>query len=68
MRLIPIPVELDRDDVRLTIGVDEDWEHAQEILEALGPDELDWQRIANLLAAQPGMREKMANLNRAASV
>ena len=37
LRLIPVPPELDRDDVRLTIDVDEDWEHAQVIFDALGP-------------------------------
>jgi len=65
--LIPVPVPLDRDDVRLTIGSQEDWEHAQEILEALGPEQLDWQGIARLLHHQPGMRKRMAVLNRAAA-
>jgi spore coat polysaccharide biosynthesis protein SpsF len=65
--LIPVPVPLDRDDVRLTIGSHEDWEHAQEILEALGPEQLDWQGIARLLHHQPGMRKRMAVLNREAA-
>ncbi|MCE9551933.1 MAG: NTP transferase domain-containing protein [Planctomycetes bacterium] len=65
--LIPVPTQLDRDDVRLTIDSHEDWEHAQEILEALGPERLDWQGIAGLLHHQPGMRERMAVLNREAA-
>lgn len=64
LRLIPVPVELDHDDVRLTIEHEEDWEHAETIFEALGPDELDWQRIARLLRQQPALRERMAVLNR----
>ena len=68
IRLIPVPAELDSHDVRLTVRVDQDWEHVEEILEAIGTDELDWQRIANLLAAQPGLRRTMASLNRAALV
>ncbi len=64
LRLIPTPPELDRDDVRLTINSEEDWELAQTILEALGPEHLDWQRIAGLLDHQPAMRERMAELNR----
>jgi spore coat polysaccharide biosynthesis protein SpsF len=65
LRLIPIPVQLDRDDVRLTIESEEDWEHAQAIYEALGPESLDWQRIAGLLQYHPRIRERMASLNRA---
>ena len=33
LRLIPVPPELDRDDVRLTIDGEEDWEHTQTIFE-----------------------------------
>lgn len=62
--LIPVPTPLDRDDLRLRVDSHEDWEHAQEILEALGPERLDWQGIAGLLHHQPGMRERMAVLNR----
>jgi len=64
LRLIPIPQQLDRDDVRLTIGGEEDWERTQTIFEALGPEPLDYQRIADLLHHQPALRERMAVLNR----
>ena len=65
LNLIPVPPQLDRDDVRLKINVEEDWEHAQVIYEALGPECLDWQRIVGLLDHQPALRERMATLNRA---
>jgi len=65
VRLIPLPPELDRDDLRLKIDFEEDWEHAQVIFDALGPDEWDWQRIADLLDSQPALRKRMAVLNRA---
>jgi len=64
-RLIPIPDELDRNDLRLTIDAQEDIEHAEEIIDALGPECLDWQRIAGLLDHNPRLRERMAALNRA---
>jgi spore coat polysaccharide biosynthesis protein SpsF len=67
VRLIPIPAELDRHDVRLRIDLEEDWEHAQVIYEALGSDEWDWQRIAGLLDHQPALRQRMALLNRGES-
>jgi spore coat polysaccharide biosynthesis protein SpsF len=62
--LIPAPEQIDRDDVRLTVDIEEDWEHTVAIFEALGPDELDWQRIADLLVHQPALRKRMADLNR----
>ena len=65
LRLIPAPTEIDRDDVRLTVDVDEDWDHALTIYDALGPELPDWRRIARLLDHQPGLRDRMAALNRA---
>ncbi len=65
VRLIPAPEQIDRDDVRLTVDIEEDWEHALAIFDALGPDDLDWQRIADLLVHQPSLRKRMAALNRA---
>lgn len=65
LRLIPAPEQIDRDDVRLSVDMPEDWEHATAILEALGSDEFDWQRIADLLDHQPHLRQRMADMNRA---
>lgn len=64
LRLIPTPAQMDRDDVRLTIDIEEDWEHLLTIVDALGPEEFDWRRIANLLDHQPALRSRMAALNR----
>ncbi len=66
VRLIPAPVRLDRDDVRLTVDLEEDWEHCQDIFDALGP-EVDWQRITGLLDHQPALRSRMQVLNRNAA-
>lgn len=65
-RWIPAPDPLDRHDLRLALVVEEDWDHAEAIFDALGQDGLDWQRIAGFLAHQPALRERMAELNRAA--
>ena len=64
IRLCPLPAELNRDNMRLCLASEEDWDHAHAILEALGPEQLDWQQIASLLDHQPAMRERMADLNR----
>jgi spore coat polysaccharide biosynthesis protein SpsF len=63
VRLMPAPPALDRDDLRLTVDTEEDLEHVEAILEALGPDRLEWERIAGLLDHQPGLRQRMAELN-----
>jgi spore coat polysaccharide biosynthesis protein SpsF len=62
---IPAPEQIDREDVRLTVDIEEDWDHMLAIFDALGPEELDWRRIANLLNHQPALRRRMADLNRA---
>ncbi|MGA2619826.1 MAG: NTP transferase domain-containing protein [Thermoguttaceae bacterium] len=64
VKWIPAPEAIDRDDVRLTIANDDDWDHALTIFDALGTDALDWQRIAGFLNNQPAMRKRMAALNR----
>jgi spore coat polysaccharide biosynthesis protein SpsF len=64
IRLFPVPPQLDRDDVRLAIQDEEDWEHVQLILDALGPESLDWQFITALIDRQPTIRERMAHRNR----
>jgi spore coat polysaccharide biosynthesis protein SpsF len=62
--LLPAPAEIDRDDVRLTVDIEEDWDHAITIIEAIGVESLDWRRIARLLDHQPALRSRMAALNR----
>lgn len=64
LRLIPAPTPLDRDDLRLLLDSEEDWDHAQEIYDALGPEGLDFQTIAGLLDNNPAIRQRMAVLNR----
>jgi spore coat polysaccharide biosynthesis protein SpsF len=64
IRLIPAPPEIDRSDVRLTVEMEEDWDHVLTIYEALGPERMDWRRISNLLEQQPALRNRMAALNR----
>lgn len=63
VRLLPVPPELDRDDLRLRIDFEEDWDHAQVIYDALDPHDWDWRRLAGLLDQQPALRQRMAVLN-----
>ena len=63
LRFMPAPVALERDDLRLTIQSQEDWDNILQIVEALPPDQLDWQGISGLLEQQPAIRKRMAALN-----
>lgn len=65
LRLARVPNQLDSPDLRLTIAGEEDWENAHLIFDALGPDRLDWQAIAQLLSQQPALCRRMADLNHA---
>ena len=61
--MIPVPEPIDREDVRLTMDIEEDWDHLLAIFDALGPDALNWQRISRLLDHQPASAG-MAAINR----
>ena len=63
---IQLPDELDQADFRFTVDSEEDLERTQELYEALGPEQLDWQRLAEFLKQQPRLRQRMAALNRKA--
>jgi len=63
VRLLALPAMLDRDDLRLSIRHADDWDHAEQIVEALGLEHLEWQRIVSLLDSQPALRARMAVLN-----
>ncbi len=62
-KYLPLPEALRQDELRLRLDRPEDWENAEEILEALGPDELDWQRIAGFVHDSPALQKRMARLN-----
>ena len=63
LHTIDVPTALDRDDLRLRIDHEEDWDHARVIAEVIDPEDCDWQRIAGLLDGQPALRQRMARLN-----
>jgi spore coat polysaccharide biosynthesis protein SpsF len=55
LKFLPAPAKLDRDDLCLAIHDEEDWEHVELILDALGPESLDWQYIMALLDRHPDL-------------
>jgi spore coat polysaccharide biosynthesis protein SpsF len=66
LRLMTPPPALDRDDVRLRISCEEDWDNVSTIAETIGEEALEWQCVAGVLDTQPALRERMATLNKIA--
>jgi spore coat polysaccharide biosynthesis protein SpsF len=67
VRMLPVPEKLNRDDVQLTLQERDDWEHLEAIVEALGPDRLDWHEIVDLLDRHPSFFQRSDQPNRTAS-
>jgi spore coat polysaccharide biosynthesis protein SpsF len=67
LRFLPAPAKLDRDDLCLAIHDEEDWEHVELILDALGPESLDWQYIMALLDRHPHLGRAVAGHHPAAA-
>ncbi|MCG8583216.1 MAG: NTP transferase domain-containing protein [Pirellulales bacterium] len=68
VEMIDVPARLDRDDLRLRVDREEDWDLVREIIEAVDIEDCDWQRIAGLLDGQPALRKQMARLNETVGV
>lgn len=60
---VPLPEALDRDDLRFSLRHQDDWAHAEQIVEALGQDHLEWHRLVGLMQTQPNLLARMASLN-----
>lgn len=58
-RFLPLPEGLDRPELRLTLADDEDWDTAEDIVETLGCESLDWPNIANWLDSHPHLLQQM---------
>jgi len=67
VRLIPAPFPLAGDDGRAIADIEEFWEYAQSTVEMLGPEALDWQRMAVLLGRHLASQEEATAAERGAS-
>jgi len=67
LRFIPLPHELQREDLRLALNDDEAWEHALTIYDAVGHEDVNWRRIAGLFGGLSKRRKATAEDGRVAS-
>lgn len=63
LRLLALPVELEREDLRLTVDFEDDWEHAVTVDDAVDK-ECTWRDLLDYIDQQKTLREEMAALNR----
>ncbi len=62
-RLIPLPLKMDAKEFCLTLRNADDLEMADEIVESLGTDKLDWVRMVRWIEHNPHVRERIAARN-----
>lgn len=60
LRFIPLPRELEREDLGLALNDDEAWEHALTIYDAVGHEDVNWRRIAGLFGGLSNVRRPAA--------
>jgi spore coat polysaccharide biosynthesis protein SpsF len=60
LRFIPLPCELEREDLRSALNDDEAWEHAVTIYDAVGHEDVNWRRIAGLFGGLSNVRRPAA--------
>lgn len=63
VELLPVPSGFDRDDIRLTCDMDDDWENVLTVYDALGSSAFESDKLSDLFSNQPQLRRKMARLN-----
>jgi spore coat polysaccharide biosynthesis protein SpsF (cytidylyltransferase family) len=63
LKFIPVPTQLDRDDLRFAIQDESDWDDAELLCETVGDEGSQWQELTQLVIANNFLRESMATRN-----
>lgn len=61
MRFIPVPAELDRDDLRFAVENERDWDNAKVLCDSIASDETQWQPLAGIALANSDLRSSIEN-------
>ena len=59
MKFVPVPPELDRDDLRFSIEDENDWDQAELLSENFRADMTEWQPLADLVLGHSEIRQSM---------
>ncbi len=63
LKFVPVPSELDRDDLRFAVEDESDWDDAQLLCETVTEEDSQWQQLTQLVMGNEGLRESMATRN-----
>ncbi len=63
LKFVPVPSELDRDDLRFAVEDESDWDDAQLLCETVTEEDSAWQQLTQLLMGNEPLRESMATRN-----
>ena len=63
LRFIPVPPELDRDDLRFAVEDEHDWDQAQLLCETVPYEDSQWQQLTQLVLSNQDLRKSMATRN-----
>lgn len=63
LKFIPLPIALDRDDLRFAVEDESDWDDAQLLCETVAEADSQWQQLTQLVMGNEGLRESMATRN-----
>lgn len=63
LKFIPVPQELDRDDLRFAVEDESDWDDVQLLCETVSEEDSQWQQLTQLVMCNEGLRESMATRN-----
>lgn len=63
LKFIPVPSELDRDDLRFAVEDELDWDDVELLCETVSDDDSQWRELTQLVIANDHLRESMATRN-----
>ena len=63
LKFIPVPKALNRNDLRFAIEDEQDWDDAELLCDTVGDEDSQWQELTQLVIANAGLRDSMADRN-----
>ena len=63
LTFVPLPSELDRNDLRFAVEDESDWDEVQLLCDSVCEEDAEWQRVAQLVLSNEDLRTAMASRN-----
>ncbi len=63
LKFIPLPTQLDRDDLRFTVTNETDWDDVELLCETVSDDDSQWDQLTQLVSSNRDLRRSMESRN-----